>query len=859
MPKRLTAQTEAFSIDQPFWSMKPDASISALQTNRNGLTPDEVAKRKKMFGENAITEKKRLSRTTLFLRQLKSPLILILIVAGTITLGLKEWIDAGVIFAAVLANTLLGFWQEQKAETVLENLKSYVRTRCQVKRGGEEHEVDARELVPGDIIHVTQGDRVPADARILNVNTCEVDEAVLTGESLPVEKSVDVVKTGASLGDRVNMLYSGTLVIQGYADAVVTATGSKTEFGKIATLTSSKEREQTPLQKAVAHFAKWVGILIAGLVVVLFITGILSGYEAKEMFLIAVAVAVSAVPEGLPIALTVILAVGVERLAKRKGVVRKLLAAETLGSTSLILTDKTGTLTEANMTLTEVLPVSGVDEDDLLAAAVLNADVVIENPKESAASWKISGRSMECSLVREAGVRGVLLPRLQKTSKLVERIPFNSTDKYSTAVMDRDGTKESILMGAPEIIVEKSKDDGKKKHLALIEKRAESGERLLGVSVNGKLLGFLAFRDPIRPSVKAAIARMHDSGVRTIIVTGDHRGTASAVAREAGILRGDQMVVTGSDLANLSEKELNNILDKVAVYARVTPEQKMMLVKLYKKQKHIVAVTGDGVNDGPALLAADIGVAVGSGTDVAQSASDLVVLDDNFATIVKAIEEGRKILGNIRKVIVYLLSDATNELFLIGGALVAGVALPINALQILFVNFFSDSFPAIAFAFEDLRDDTNHRATYGGARVITPHMRTLILGVGALGSALLLVLYLWLLNAGHDPKTVRTFIFATFATYTLIVAFALRSLRTSVFTYPFFSNKTLTAGVGFGLFLTGLAIYFPPLQHILDTAPLPPLWLLGVLATGVFNVLLVEIVKWTFRHHHRPSGKTSTP
>ncbi|MCR4278884.1 MAG: HAD-IC family P-type ATPase [bacterium] len=835
------------SLDRLFWSMSSASVLTSLNTQINGLSDDDVKERRRTYGENSIQERTRLSKTRIFFGQLKSPLILILVFAGLTTIALHEWVDAGVIFAAVLTNTLLGFWQESKAETVLENLKSYVRTRCRVKRDGNENEIDAKELVPGDIIHVKQGDRIPADARIISLNTCEVDESILTGESLPVEKTTQVLKAGASLADRKNMLYGGTLVVQGYADAVVTGTGSDTEFGRIAALTVVREREQTPLQKSVANFAKWIGIIIAIFTVVLFTGGVFSGYDPKEMFLIAVAVAVSAVPEGMPIALTVILAVGVERLAKKNGVVRKLLAAETLGSTDLILTDKTGTLTEAKMTLTNVLPIDAKTEEDVLEYAVLDADVLIENPKESVAKWIVSGRAMESSLVREAGLRGILLPQLINQTQFIERVPFNSTDKFSSATIERNGVKKIVRMGAPEVIVQQSSSDKKEELLALIDSQAEAGARLLGVSVDDRVMGFLAFRDPVRPSVKAAIKKMQDSGVRTVIVTGDHRGTASAVARELGLLKGKLRVITGSELSTLREEELKDMLDTVAVYARVTPEQKMMLVKLYKEHGNVVAVTGDGVNDGPALLAADIGVAVGSGTDVAKSAADLIILDDNFETIVQAIEEGRQILGNIRKVIVYLLSDATNELFLIGGALVMGIALPINALQILFVNFFSDGFPALAFAFEDIQD--NNTRPDRGSSVITRHMRILILGVGVSGSAVLFILYYLLLNAGHDPNLVRTFIFATFSTYSIIVAFSLRSLRTSIFKYRFFSNRFLTTGVVAGFLLTALGIYAPPLQFILKTVALPWMWALGVLFVGICNILVVESVKWVFRHH----------
>lgn len=843
----------------PFWTMSGPDVLKVLDSRPAGLSDHEVHDRQKKYGNNAIRERARLPKTTLFLRQFKSPLILILIVAGIITILLREPVDAAVIFAAVFTNALLGFWQENKAATVLENLKSYIRTRCRVRRNGTERELDASELVPGDILRVEQGDRVPADARILSANLCEADEAVLTGEALPVAKTVPPLKTGAAPGDRTNMLFGGTLIVQGYAEAVVTAIGSQTEFGRIVALTAEEKPEETPLQKSVSRFAAWIGIIILALTAVLFAAGLFSGYDPAEMFIIAVAVAVSAVPEGLPIALTVILAVGVERLAKKKGVVRKLLAAETLGSTDLILTDKTGTLTQAKMTLADVLPEHAKDEHELLEYAVLNTDILIENPHDSAAAWRISGRAMESSLVREAGMRGVPLPALLKNAVIRDRVPFNSTDKYASVTVERTDRVETILMGAPEVIVRASDATNKEALVAKIDALAETGARLLGVSVNGRVMGFFAFRDPVRPTVKSAIRRIMRSGVRTVIVTGDHKGTAAAVAREIGILNGKRRVLTGTELRELREEELEGVLDSVAVFARVTPEQKMMLVKKYKSRGHVVAVTGDGVNDGPALLAADIGVAVGSGTDVAKSAADLVILDDNFETIVRAVFEGRQILGNIRKVIVYLLSDVMNELFLIGGALVAGLALPINALQILFVNFLSDGLPAISFAFEEIRDSETDRALRAGSNVMTRHMRVLILGVGGVGSALLFALYVFLLKTGGDPQLVRTFIFATFSIYTLMLAFSLRGLHRSIFSYPIFSNRYLTGSVTIGIAMTLLIIYAPILQRAFNTVSLPPVWLIGVVSFGVFNVALVEAVKWLSRriNHHATSETRS--
>lgn len=855
------------SIKQPFWAMKVEEVFKVLESKIQGLSKEEVLSRRSLFGPNSIVERVRLARIKIVLNQFRSPLVLTLVAAGGITLFLREWTQAGVIFAAVLVNTLLGFYQENKAETALEMLKSYLRTRTRVKRSDGEREIDAVELVPGDIIHISQGDRIPADARLIYANNLEVDEAVLTGESLPAGKNVSVLPAGTALGERRSMVFSGTLAVQGLGDAAVTATGNATEFGKIATLVDKRDREPTPLERAIVRFTVRAGIALGILVTGLFGLGIFLGMDIFEMFLIGVAVAVSAVPEGLPIALTVILAVGVQRLAGKNGVVRRLLAAETLGSTSMILTDKTGTLTQAKMEIARVIPYQRTGQDAekrLLHEAIANTDVVVENQNESPENWRVSGRALEAALVRGAALRGVRYSETE--AKILDRFPFSSVHKFSLAVRQTGSQTRMVMLGAPEILLQHTglKEEEKIPILAEVEKLARGGERVLGVvgkavekeygKINHKdgfadfeFDGLISFRDPLRPAVRDAIQRIRAAGVKTVIVTGDHQGTAEAVARDLGLVDGKGAVLTGDDLNYLTKEELANRANEVTVYARVTPEQKVMIAQLYKSKGEVVAVTGDGVNDAPALQIADIGVAVGSGTDVAKSVADLILLDDNFETIVSAIEEGRRILDNVRKVIVYLLSDALDELLLIGGSLLFGLALPLNALQILFVNFFSDSFPAVGFAFEKGIDGLGPRPRKLHQGLFDREVRFLILVIGALTSLFLFFLYAYLLRAGFPEELVRSFIFATFATYSLVMVFSLRSLEKSIISYNPFSNRYLTGGVVFGLLLTGLAVYLPFPQKVLQTVPLPPVWLLGVLGVGVLNIAAVELGKWVFR------------
>lgn len=869
-------------VKEPFWSISIEETLSILRAHSAGLSDEEAASRLRFFGPNAIEDGRRISKIRLILNQLKNPLILILILAGGITVLLRDWVDAGVIFAAVLANTLLGFWQENKAENAIELLKSYIRTRARVRRAGKERGIDASELVPGDIIRISQGDRVPADCRLIYVNNFEVDESVLTGESLPVAKNTDALTAGTVLGDRKSMVFGGTLAFQGFADAVATATGSDTEFGEIAKFVTERERELTPLQRSISQLALIAGVIFVSLTILLFALGIKRGYELFEMFFIAVAVAVSAVPEALPVALTAILAVGVERLAKKKGVVRKLLAAETLGSTTLILTDKTGTLTQAKMELSEILPYkkSGIEaENEVVSEALINTDVVIENSEDPPEKWIMTGRPLEIAIVRSAAGRGIDLSKLTKEYKILDRLPFSSEHKFSVAVYERSSTIRLVLLGAPEIILKytKTTPEERTKIEEDINRRALNGQRVLGVAAKDlphavealkafigphvahheekpqpmpqdlEFKGLLSLKDPLRPEAREAMQRINQAGVRTIIVTGDHQGTAEAISRELGLIDGKGAVLTGADLQYLSDDELAVRAGEVNVYARVSPQQKLKLTNLYKSKGEVVAVTGDGINDAPALSAADIGVAVGSGTDVAKSAADLVLLDDNFQTLVAAIEEGRRILDNIRKVIVYLLSDALDALLIIGGSLIVGVPMPINALQILFVNFFSDSFPAIAIAFETDESAVKSRPSKLSRTLIDRQMSFLIFGIGVFTSFLLFAAYIALYGMPFPKETVKTFIFASFATYTLFLPFAIKSLERSIFQYSPFSNPYLVIGSGIGFVLTACVLYVPFLQRVFGTVPLTLPWIGAVFGIGIINIALVELTKWLFR------------
>ncbi len=836
------------TLSKPFYSLSIEETINSLDSSEDGLNQEEIGRRINIFGENILPESSKITKLQIIVNQFRSPIILVLILAGIITLFLNDYKSSFFIFIAVSINTILGFYQENKAETSLNNLKDYVKNRVRVIRDGTEIEVGAEDLVPGDLIRLLPGTRVPADSRLFIINDLSVNESILTGESLSVtNKTVERVVGDPIVADQKSMVFAGTLIEGGVGSAIVTSTGLNTELGKIAKAISKQEKEETPLQSALASFTLKASLIIGVLATILFIIGINVGYEASEMFLISVAVAVSAVPEGLPIAMTVILAVGVERLARRKGIVRKLLAAETLGSTTLILTDKTGTLTEAKMELVEI--VSNQPKEEILEMALLNTDVIIENPDDGPETWRLIGRSLEAAIVRAAAKHKVLLPDIKNEIKVLEFSPFNSSQKFSASLIQKDSNKFWNYLGAPEILLEKLggvKD--KDKFLSKIDDLAYSGHRVLGVANGNVFVGLLAFRDSVRVGAKEAIKKVSEAGVRTVIVTGDHKGTAMALAKEVGIDVDSKEVLLGSEIHKMSDEELSEKLNSIKIFARVTPEDKLRITELYKTKGEIVAVTGDGVNDAPALKTADIGIAVGSGTDVAKGASDLIILDDNFETIVSAIEEGRRILFNLRKVIVYLLSNSLDELFLIGGALITGMALPLNALQILWVNFFSDSFPATALAFESGRDYLKTSPPNIKQRLFTPQIKFLILVVGSITSFLLFVMYAFLINLGFNTDTVRTFIFTSFSIYTLFLTLSIRNLNLSIFKYNFFSNKYLLLSILMGVALTLAAIYIPILQNLLGTVSLSTTWLMGVAAFTIFSIAIMEFGKSLFRN-----------
>lgn len=866
-------------IKQPFWGLEVLEILKILGGDLDkGLDEKEASRRLGFFGPNSFGKVQAPSMFLVFARQFKNPLIIILLIASVATIILREWGDASIIIIAVALNTFLGFYQERKAELAIADLNSYIQERTRVIRDGKERDVDALILVPGDLIRLSFGMRVPADARVVSAQSLSVDEAILTGESMSVIKEVGPVSEAAGVADRKNMVFGGTLVVEGSMHAIVTATGTSTEIGKLSKLVAETHQERTPLQKTVFMLSWIITIAISLIVAWIFALGVTRGQPVVDMFIISIAVVVGAIPEALPVGLTAVLAIGIQRIARRNGIMRNLAAAETLGSTSIIIIDKTGTLTEAKMKLTDIVLtdelISGRSHDyshnvsfsdeqkELLRIGILNTDVAIENSDKKSDEWLISGRILEANIVREAATQGidVFKESIQDRNRLV--VPFNSTYKFS-AVRDGDLL---IIMGAPDILLTKSTLDKDDYIVALnrVEEMSEHGRRVLGIAtlrisgnefktdrIKPDLLkgftfkGILGFHDPVRQDVPETLKKINSYGIGVVMATGDLKGTAISVANEIGWNIKEGQVLTGEELNSMDDKTLLESIHHTRIFARVTPEDKLRIANLYKKRGETVAMTGDGVNDAPSLKAADIGIAVGSGSDVAKGIADLVLLDDKLSTIVASIEEGKRMIMNIRKIFVYLMSNSLDEVILIGGALLAGLALPLSAVQIIWVNLFTGSLPAIGFAFD--RDGDLKRLDKIKPTIIDNEVKFLTLGIGVFTSVLLFVLY-WLMVDIFSVELIiaRNVLFMCFASYILAVALSFHSLRQPLFSYPVFDNKFLIAGVVFGFCMLGATMYVPILQKFFGTSAVPPMWLTVIIVWLVLNIALVEWAKFIF-------------
>jgi Ca2+-transporting ATPase len=861
-------QNEHKTIHTP-WFFSVEEIFNKLDSNLGGLTEKEVQEKQKIYGLNILNDQKKTDFLKILIKQFTSPLIFILIAAAILTGFLHEWLNMSVIIGAVVINAILGFYQEYKAENTLDSLTTYIKDRTRVIRNKKEEEIDSALLVPGDIIEVSYGSRIPADGRIISATNLRIDESILTGESIPILKHNETLPESSIMAERKNMVYAGTLVSEGFAKAIIINTGKNTELGKIADVVSKTDRALTPIQKGIEKLSWYIFGFVIVIVLGIFILGISRGEPILQMLVLSSAVAVGAVPESLPIVLTVILSIGALRIANKKGIVRKLAAAETLGSATLIMTDKTGTLTQAKMKLMGIYPTEELfkkytDESEkqifddkqknILELAFRNSDIIIKNPESPRKEWDFVGRPFETNIAKACVENNIEIEKILQEGKTLE-IPFNSTNKFSVA----KNQNNYIVMGAPDVLLRKSNLNNEEqiKIEQWIHEASSSGKRLIAIGLlpkkenlqaseveNITFMGVLSFFDPIRPEVPEAIKRIEEHGVKVIIITGDLKGTAVSVAQSLGWeIKGNEILL-GSDIKSMSDEELLEIIPTTKIFARTTPEDKLRIGNLYKRLGEIVGMTGDGVNDSPALKAMDIGISLGSGSDVAKSAADLVLLDDNFETISLAIDEGRKILTNVRKAFVYLMSNSLGAVFLVGGSLIFFLPMPLTALQIIWVNLFTGSLPSIAFAFEEHIEKTNKKQK---KELLNNEVKVLALGVGTISSIMLFVLYYWMVKSNLEIDIVRSVFFACFAVYVLVISFSFRNLKKSLFEYDPFDNKKLNFAVAIGIVLLFATMSVPFMQKIFNIAPMPIKYSWIIILWSLINIFFVEIVKLIFR------------
>ena len=880
-----------------WWMLATADCLSKLNTDAaTGLSEQEARRRLAEHGPNELQAARRVSPWALLLQQFKNVLIIILLIATALSAFLGHDIEAIAIAVIVLLAVLLGFVQEYRAERAIEALRHMAAPTANVLRDGREANVPARELVPGDVIILRAGDRIPADARLIEAINLQIEEAALTGESVPVEKNTAPLDSpNPALGDRRNIAYAGTAATYGRGRAVIIATGMNTEFGKIAQMLQTVETGRTPLQEnldRVGRSLAWAALVVVSIIVVL---GLLRGQPFIEMVIFGVALAVAVVPEALPAVVTISLAIGVQRMVRRHALMRRLSAVETLGSTSVICSDKTGTLTKDEMTVRKVyvagkvLEVSGAGYEPqgrfsfegvplepssalkrFLEAATLASDARMVN--EPGGRWGIKGDPTEGAMVVAAAKIGLDKAGLDAQFPRVNEIPFTSETKRMTTLHTTRQGVVACSKGAPEVILgscaRQLNDNGEAAldaagRTAIREaahRMASEALRVLAVASKSNaaletaeqemtFLGLVGMIDPPRPEAKAAVQTCENAGIKAVMITGDHPITAQAIARELGILKTGR-VVTGDELEVMTDAALERDVQNIEVYARVSPVHKLRVVAALQKKGEIVAMTGDGVNDAPALKKADIGIAMGiTGTDVSKEAAAMTLTDDNFASIVAAVEEGRGIFSNIKKYLMYLLSSNLGEIGLMGIATLAGMPLPLSAVQILFVNLFTDGLPALALAVDPPETDLMHRRPRNPRTgIFTRPVVALMMAGGIWSTIVNLGLFVWALRSGRSNQEAMTMTFMSLVLIQFFKAYNFRSDRHSVMKQPF-ANKWLNWAVLMELVVLVLIVYLPFLHRPFGTYSLPLVdWVIIILLAFTVSPVL-ELVKWWERRN----------
>jgi Ca2+-transporting ATPase len=871
----------------------------------SGLSNAEATKRLEKFGANRITPQRGTPWWLKFLQQFNQPLVYILLIASAVTALLREWVDSGVIFGVVFVNAVVGFIQEGKAEKAIASLARMVVTTVTVRRGAVSQRIASEVVVPGDIVLLQPGDRVPADLRLFRVRNLHLDESALTGESLPAGKHCDPLALDTVLADRKNLAFAGTLVVAGQGEGVVWATGDQTETGHVARLVSEAVDVSTPLTKKLQQFSRLLLWVILAFAAVTFMIGVARGERAVDMFMAAVALAVAAIPEGLPAAVTIVLAVGVGRMARRRAIIRKLPAVETLGSTTVICSDKTGTLTENQMTVREVFaggrsyevtgvgyePLGGgvrldgaaVDLAEHLALAeCLRAGVLCNESqlvRRDDGRIAVQGDPTEAALLAAAAKAGLVHADLHSQSPRVDMIPFESEQMFRATLHEAASGRVIYKVGAAERLLDRCSHalDPRGRRVSLdrdaaqreVERMAERGLRVIAcarrqvearhatlehahVAAGLTFLGLQGMIDPPRPEATEAVARCRGAGIAVKMITGDHAATACAIARQLGLSGGRQpsdecAVLTGRQIKRLADEELPEAAERTAVFARVEPEQKLRLVRALQDRGHVVAMTGDGVNDAPALKQADIGIAMGvSGTEVAKGAADMVLTDDNFATIEAAVEEGRGVFDNLTKFIVYTLPNELGEGLILVTAIVFGTLLPALPVQLLWVNMMTALLLGLMLVFEPKEQDLMLRPPRDPRRPLLTFallMRTGLVSLIMLGGAF----WLFFRELGQPGATLaeaRTAVVNVIVIVEVAYLFNCRSLNHSLVHIGLFSNPAVIVGAVAMVLVQLLFTYAPPMNRVFHTAPISGhAWLRIVVVAG-FSFAVVEFEKW---------------